>query len=218
MNAYPLFAQTEHDYLLEGTIAFENQDFSIAESNFTKAASKNKNSIKASYNLGNAYFRQNKFEQAIASYMKSIQMSENNQMKASIHYNIGNAHLSIAKKNLSLKSELANENILNAINAYKASLKLNPSDYDAKNNLSKAYKLLKNQNQSSQNSNTPPPPSPKKDQKIQNGQKSTINNDENLKKDEIDRLMDIIDQEDKRVQQKLMKSNKKTLKKIEKDW
>ena len=58
----------------------------------------------------------------------------------------------------------------------------------------------------------------KKNKPIENSNEEIDSEPEELKKDEVDRLMEIIEQEDKKVQKKLMKRKRPVTTSTENDW
>ena len=89
--------------------------------------------FESKFNLGDALFKQQRYDEAIKSYESALPLAENNLDKAKVHYNVGN-------------SLLKSKKIKESIEEYKKSLKLNPDDQETKYNLSYALSQLKNQN------------------------------------------------------------------------
>lgn len=225
-----LRAQSEHQNLLSGTDAYLKKDFEMAQSAFESATKQNDASFKGHFNLGNSYYRNNNYTEAIQSFQKALTLAEDSEKEANAYYNLGNTFLSKAQQNQnSAPSEKSAEDLPNAIEAYKNALRLKPNDFEAKNNLANAYKLLRMQQQQQQqnkqeqkdnNEGDQEDSKPQEDQSQSDNDatnKST-NSDKKLNKDELDRLMDIIEQEDKKVQEKLMKRKQADKKTKEKDW
>lgn len=214
-------AQSEHDLLLEGCDAYNKQDYAAAVQLFELAAKENPDGLKSRYNLGNAYYQQKDYIKAAQNYEQSFELSPTNNSKAKVLYNWGNCLLMHSKAQL--KKEAAQQdkkgvlqNLKSAIEHYKESLRLQPQDYDAKINLATAFKLLRE--------NSPPktPPNQGKQQKQQNQKIAPSNNidknEEQNKNKDLNKLMKMIEQEDKKVQQKLMKKEKKTTRNGQNDW
>jgi Ca-activated chloride channel homolog len=226
-------AQTEHKSLLEGTKAYQKGSFTEAEQIFRSAVEKNSNSLKGNYNLGNSLFKNKKYEEAEIYYQNAISNTESKSEKSLAFYNLGNSHLVSAKENIQhfgstdlSKGEDSQKQLMKAIEAYKNALRNNSTDYDAKNNLATAYRLLRQQQQKNQNNkknqkkdkNQKPQKPNKKDKPIENSNEEIDSEPEELKKDEVDRLMEIIEQEDKKVQKKLMKRKRPVAPSTENDW
>jgi tetratricopeptide (TPR) repeat protein len=109
----------------------------VNEVNFKKGTDKAPDSFEAQFNLGDAYFKQQRYDEAIKSYQSSLAMARNDTEKSKVHYNVGN-------------SLLKSQKIEESIKEYKKSLKLNPNDQETKYNLSYALEMLKNQQQQDQ--------------------------------------------------------------------
>lgn len=118
-----------------GNDAYKKQDFKTAEQKYTAALGKNQKDYISRYNLANSKMQQKKYEEAIKEYELALPNTKDTKKLAQTHYNIGNAYLEQQKYE-------------EAIKAYKSSLKFNPTDENAKYNLS--YALLKKKQQEQQ--------------------------------------------------------------------
>jgi tetratricopeptide (TPR) repeat protein len=138
-----------------GVDSYKKQQFVDAEVNFKKGLEKSKESYELNYNLGDAYYKQQRYDEAIKSFQNSLAHTEDGMMKSKAFHNIGN-------------SLLKSQKIKESVEAYKNSLKLNPDDKDTKYNLSYALSLLKQQQDQQQNKNQNDKNQDNKDQKDQN--------------------------------------------------
>jgi len=134
-----LFPQSTNSQSLRGLVndgvdQYKDGNYSDAEVNFKKGTEKAPDNFESQFNLGDAYFKQQRYNEAIKSYQSSLTMARNDTEKSKIHYNVGN-------------SLLKSQKIKESIEEYKKSLKLNPDDQEAKYNLSYALEILKNQEQ-----------------------------------------------------------------------
>jgi tetratricopeptide (TPR) repeat protein len=137
--ALNLSAQNEKKLVRQGNQQYEKKKYSDAEVLYKKALEKEPGSISASYNLGNALYRQEKLEDAAEQYTRmSVEKKLSKNELAMIYHNMGNAYLKQQK-------------ILESIEAYKKALKNNPSDLETKYNLSFAQHLLKQQQNNENN-------------------------------------------------------------------
>ena len=266
--SYSMLGQTEHQSLLDGTLAYEKGDFETATQNFEKAIEQNSTSLKGNFNLGNSLFKQQKYDVAATHYQNAIGAATDKKEKAQALYNLGNTRLAQAKASMQQQGqgaasldEKGQEHLEEAIDAYKNALRNNAQDYDAKNNLATAYKLLRQQQEQNKEQNKEENKDQNKDENKdenkdknedqnkdeqdkkdqedqQNDEKEDsgenpeenepIDNDnpkdsenmepKELSKDEVDRLLEIIEQDDKKVQEKLMKRKRSKTKKPEKAW
>jgi Ca-activated chloride channel family protein len=128
------FAQSTRSLVNDGVKLYNDQKFADAEVNFKKGSEKTPNSFEAKFNLGDAYYKQQRYDEAMKSYQSAMVDAKNDLDKSKIYYNVGN-------------SLLKSQKIKESIGAYKEALKLNPDDQQAKYNLSYALNQLKNQNQ-----------------------------------------------------------------------
>jgi Ca-activated chloride channel homolog len=235
------FAQTAHKMLRKGDAEYLSKDYKAAEENYRKA-NETERTQKGSFNLGNAIYLQQRYDEAIKQYEDAAGRAKTNKLKANALYNKGNAYL--------WKKDVAN-----AEKAYKESLLLNPNDADAKRNLALTKKLKKQQEQEEKNQKGKDPNKDKnkkddkkdpKDDKQNQDKNNPENKDEkgkdqqqkdqnqqidqnaqnnrpestptqDLKKEEAKRMLQIMDDEERKVQQRLKKGKAKPSK-SDKDW
>jgi tetratricopeptide (TPR) repeat protein len=227
--AVAINAQESHKWLRKGDSAYEEQNYSDAEVNYRRALEK-ESSTKGSYNLGNATYRQDRFEEAIKHYAQAAENAKDDPTKAKAYHNLGNAYFN-------------NKKYQESIEAYKNALRLNPNDQGTKQNLANALRRLpppqdqqQQQNQQQNNKNQqqkddkqqPPPPQQQQDQpqkqdpnkpRPDQGKPNEADEaqPEDMSKEEAAKLLEIMDQEEQNVQQKLRKAQSKS-KRPTKDW
>lgn len=134
----------EKSHIINGNQEYNEGQYLKAEAQYKIALSKNSNSIKGNYNLGNALYHQDKFDEARAHYDRVIQNVQSTELdKAKAYHNIG-------------KSYFDQNEFEKAVNYFKESLKLNPTDDDTRYNYALAKKRLeqqeKEENETSDNS------------------------------------------------------------------
>lgn len=138
------FGQKERKYIREGNHEYENQKYGNSEVSYQKALDLKPASFEAKYNLGNAQYKQEKYDTAIAKYAELINQTKDKQRLASIYHNIGNSELNKTSKLLKeQKLDDAIKQVEKSIQAYKNSLKNNSTDKQTKYNLQYAS-ILKN--------------------------------------------------------------------------
>lgn len=206
---------TAHRYLRKGDNAYESNNFTQAEENYRKALEKSENP-QGSYNLGNAIYQQERYDEAIPRYEESAQSLKEDLARARAFHNLGNAYYQ--------KNELEK-----SIEAYKNALRLNPSDMETKFNLAIAQRKLQQQEQEQnedqqqnqqeeqeQDEQQQPPPDSEEEQQQkqqQQGEPQDVpEQPQDLTKEEARKLLEIIDQEEQKVQQKLRKAQAKPTK------
>ena len=120
--------------IVEGNTEYAGGRYRNAEAAYKKSVEKAPQQFIGSYNLGNALYRQNKFDEASQQYLNASANNNVNELQSKSMFNMGNSLL---------KSEKYSE----SIEAYKKALRLNPKDEDARYNLSYAQKKLQQQQQ-----------------------------------------------------------------------
>ena len=133
-----LFAQKESRNVNAGNKHYMKEKFVESEVEYRKGLEQNNSSFSANFNLGDALYRQEKYEDAAEQFAKAAALAGNDSKRiAASHHNRGNALLNAQK-------------IDEAIEAYKEALRHNPEDHDTRYNLAYA-KHLKQQQQQQQN-------------------------------------------------------------------
>lgn len=206
-----LFSQNDHKDLREGDRLYRQKETVAAEEAYRKALEK-KASPKAWYNLGNAVYNQGRFEESANNYQQSIDKLNPSGQKANAYYNLGNA---LYQKG----------NFKGSIDAYKQALRIKPGDQETQHNLSVALKKQqqKEQQQQQQQENKQKQDQQKQDQNQKNGnqnknqQEQGENTQRKLSKEEAEALLNIMDEEEKKVQSKLRQAGK-TNSQVKKDW
>ena len=209
-----LNAQADKKFIRQGNKEYEKSKYPESEISYRKAIDKNKQSPEAVFNIGDALYKQNKFEEAGKQFIENTNQNYDKNKKSAGLYNLGNSLLKANK-------------LPESIDAYKNSLKLHPDNPEAKYNLSYAQDLLKQQ-QEQQNKQQQDKDKKdqnkdknkqdqKKDQKDQNNdqQKDQKNNpDQNkeqqqkseqqeISKDDAQRLLNALANDEKNVQEKV---------------
>ena len=133
------YAQSLRSLNNNGVDKYKEKKFADAEVNFKKGLEKAPENFVTNFNLGDAYYQQKRYDEALNSYRTALTQTGTNGEKAKVYHNIGN-------------SLLKSNQLKESIEAYKNSLKLNPNDEETKYNLSYALSMLKNQ-QNQQNKN-----------------------------------------------------------------
>ena len=118
----------------EGNKLYNNLKFAEAEIAYKKALSKNPNYPKASYNLGNSIYQQNRNKEAVSQFELVEKTFEDKLSKAEAYHNMGN-------------SFMKEKEYGKAVEAFKNSLRNNSNDDETRYNLALAKELLKNQQQ-----------------------------------------------------------------------
>ena len=235
--------QSERKIARDGNRLYSDSLYLDAEIQYLKSLSKDSSFTQARFNLGNALFKQGRYNESIGLFNSIIETADDSLMVSEAYYNIGNSYVGIGDNELQ-----------NAVSAYKSCLKINPSDEEARYNLSKALSRLnqneknenqnqneKNENQKNQNSGKTDDLSQDDEDEKEKNQGDNSSNNQNssdsdetkenensvnsvqenqLSKKDIERILNALAREEEKLQEKMIKmnsSNKKT-NKIDKDW
>ncbi len=178
-------AQQERRYIRQGVNEYNEASFGNAEVSYQKALEKNENSFEAGFNLGDAFYKQEKYDDAIKEFSKLADRTTDKDKLAKLYHNIGNSELKKAKNPLSeQKLDEGIKQVDKSIEAFRKSLKNNPSDRETKYNLSyaqKLKKLLEDQKNQNQDQNQQNQDQNKQDQN-QDGQNNQDKNQQNQNK------------------------------------
>jgi len=131
-------AQRANTYVSKGNEYYLRLEFDLAEDQYRKALEVDPRNAEARYNLANALMQQKKYKAAIEEY--DIITTDNKNLQAAAHYNTG---VSYSKQ----------KDLPASIDAYKAALRINPTDKEARENLQKALSELKQQQNQKNNQN-----------------------------------------------------------------
>ncbi len=133
----PAGAQSVRSLVQEGNQEYSSGNFQTAETRYraAMAADSLEPSPISAFNLGDALFKQERYNEAIeqfAGVAADADMADD--QRAAAWHNQGNAWAAL-------------EDYPKAINAYKQALRLNPRDFDTKHNLAWAQEKLREQQQ-----------------------------------------------------------------------
>jgi hypothetical protein len=145
----------ERRHIREGNKLYRNEKYTEAEIAYRKSKDVNPRSVEGAYDLGNALYRQQKFPEAAEQYQsvsdQKQRLMEENKTKntlrmAQVYHNLGNIGMAaaLAARNAG-DIGASNQEYAKSIEAYKASLRLNPKDDETRYNLALAQKMLQNQ-------------------------------------------------------------------------
>jgi len=214
-------AQTVRSHVSEGNRVYEKGRYTDAEVEYKKALEKNPKSKEAQFNLGNSYYKQQRFDEALREYGNSGVAMKSPEERAETYYNLGN---SLYRSN----------KFQEAVEAYKHSLKLNPNDDDTRYNLQMARAKLKQQEQQKQQKKDQKQDQ-QQDQKKDQQQKQEQNQQQKqeqakqdqtqqqaqkknqMPKQEADRILEALRNNEKEIQKNLRKREAVRVK-VEKDW
>jgi tetratricopeptide (TPR) repeat protein len=239
-------AQNERKFVRQGNEIFEQalQDstkldttaFSQAETAYRRALEKRPDDLKWNFNLGDALYKQMKFDQAISKFEEIAEKSEDKIEKSRAYHNLGN-------------SMMMQDKLDESIEAYKKALRNNPEDLESKYNLVYAMNLKKQQEEQQQNQNQDQNKDQEQnqdqkqnqdqqdqnkdqdqDQKNQDQQKQDQNQDQQqqqqqpqeqkISKENAERLLQALQNDEEKIQEKVKKAQaaKAQQRQTDKDW
>jgi Ca-activated chloride channel family protein len=229
--ASPVRAQSVHALVKEGNNAYEKGKYEDAEVGYKKALEKDGKSKEAHFDLGNAYYKQKRYDESAREYGNSASAMKDARDQAQSLYNLGNT--------------LYQQNrYQDAVGAYKKSLRLNPKDDDTRYNLLMSQAKLKeqqdqkkkdkkndknkdkNQDQKQNQKNQQDQQNKQDQQKQQQNQQNQAKQDQThpqiqkkdqMPKQEADRILEAMKNNEKDIQKKLRKREAVHVK-VEKDW
>ena len=179
-------AQADRQFIRSGNRFYRQQNYAKAEAEYRKALSVNADNPQAYYNLGCALMMQNKDSVAIEQYEKAGKIEKSNMRRAKVYHNIG-----VICQNHKMYAE--------AIEAYKESLRCNPSDNATRYNLA-LCKRLKKDNKDKQQQKQKDKQQQKKQDKQQDKQQQQ---QEKMSKDNAQQLLNAAMQQEQSTRQKV---------------
>lgn len=227
-TAASAFAQNTEarEHLRRGNKLYRDSLFVKAEVEYRKALDADPKSAIAMYNLGNSLLMQQKAKEAMEQYEAASKVEKNKQRLARIYHNAG----------VLLQS---GKQYAQCIEAYKSSLRNNPTDNETRYNLALAQKMLKDQqqNQDKDQNKDKNGKDNKQDKDKQNQDKKEQNKDQNkdqnkqnqqqqqqqqnkdqMSKENAEQLLNAVMQDEQNVQDKVKKKMHMNGKKYDKDW
>ena len=227
------FAQkSSYKLITDGNAQYNQKKYPDAEVEYRKSLITGKNLKEGNYNLGNSYFKQGKYDEAVKQFesvggMKDLSSEE----KAKVYHNLGNSFVKDKKYEES-------------IGAYKNALKANPKDNDTRYNLAYAQSMLQQQQQNKNKNNKDDKnkdqkDKDKKDQEKKDNKENKENKDQQkesekdqdkkdqdknsqaqkdkISKDDADKILQALNNDEKKTQKKMnIKQPSKVS--IEKQW
>lgn len=224
-----------NEFITKGNKLYEEGNYGEAEMSYREGQAQGANAFISGFNLGDALFKQERYEEAAAAFQSLPNLTEDKSQKASAYHNLGNAYLKAQKYQES-------------VDAYKQALRNNPQDLETKYNLSYAKRMLQQQQEQEQQQDQKQDQEKKDDQQQDQQQKQDQKQDEKkdeeqnkdqqqnqdqqqqqqqqerqenkISKEDAERMLDAINQDEKEIRDRLEKQKvRKGVKgTIEKDW
>lgn len=204
------FAQTDRQYIRYGNRWFKQDNYVRAEAEYRKAVDKNPSNPQALYNLGCALLMQKKDSAAIQQFEHAGKIETDPKRKAMAYHNIG-----WICQSLKMYGEAAE--------AYKESLRNNPSDNETRYNLAlcmrqqKKNKQDKDKQQQKKQQNKGENKSKEKKEQDKNQQQQK--QQEKMSKENAEQMLNAAMQQEQQTQQRIkdaMRQNRS--RKLQKNW
>ena len=207
-------AQSDRQFIRNGNRYYQEQNYAKAEVEYRKALNKNSRNTQAIYNLGCALLMQQKDSAAIVQLQQAGKIETAPKRKSMSYHNIGV---------ICQKHQMYGE----AIEAYKESLRHNPTDDETRYNLALCMRLAKKQKQNGGGKNNKQDKN-KKDNKEQKEQKQDKNKQDSkqqqqpkdqMSKENAEQLLNYAIQEEKATQQRLKQQQQQPQRRrLQKEW
>ena len=215
MLSQSINASSDRQYIRSGNRFYRQENYAKAEVEYRKALDKNSHNAQAMYNLGCALMQQQKDSLAILQLQNAGKTETAKLRKAMVYHNIGV---------ICQKHRLYGD----AIEAYKESLRNNPSDDETRHNLvlcmrqQKQNKDNQNDKQNKENKNNKKD-SDKKQNENQNQNKQDKQqkqqSTEKMSKDNAEQLLNYAVQAEMATQQRLNKNKKQSqTRRLKENW
>lgn len=219
------FGQQKDPFLPKGNEAFLAKKYADAEVNYRQSQAQLSKNAKASYNLGTTIYKQNQSAEAKTQFVKAVQNAKTKTEKHRAFHNLGNTLMN--EKNYEAATE-----------AYKNALRNNPSDEETRYNYALAKKK-NDENPKSKDDKKNDKNDKKEDKKDENKdeKEKKENQDQNkpkqqpqnqqpqgqpkqddISKQKIENLLNAVNNEEKKVQDKVKGKQIQAPSKNEKDW
>lgn len=202
----PVSAQNEKKQIREGNSLYNKQKYRDSEVAYQKALKADPNSFKAVFNLGDALYKQEKYEEAARQFSVISEKPGNKENSARVYHNLGNSYL------------LGNK-IDESIDTYKKALRNNPKDMTTKYNLAYAQMLKKKQEQQQNQDNKQQQQQQQQQKQQEKQEQQPENKEQEVNKEDAERMLQALQDEEKETQDKVKKAQMQNVKQnIDKDW
>ena len=220
--------QAERKYIRQGNKQYKEEAFDESEILYRKALEKEQQSYTGEFNLGDAMYKQEKFEDAARSFNKLAENQTDPVKLGELYHNLGNTLLKANQLEASIE-------------AYKQALRNNPADNETRHNLAYAQQMQQqqqdqqnqdqnqdqqdqdqNQDQQDQQQNQDQQDQQQNQQDQQQNQQDQQQNQQQqpqISREDAQRMLQALQQDEQELQEKLKKQKAQATKvKVLKDW
>jgi len=113
--------QKANDYVYEGNELIGTEDYISAEMEYRKAISELPTNVAGTYNLGNSYYQNGQYDEALFRHTQAAENASSKEEKHKAYHNIGN---------ILMKNKMCKE----AVEAFKNALRNDPTDDETRYN------------------------------------------------------------------------------------
>ena len=224
-------AQNKKSFLRDGNKLYADSNYTEAEIQYRKSLEKDQDYFNASFNLADAVYKQERYEESSALFGALIDNAPTESDLSKVYHNMGN---SLVKE----------QKLDEAIDAYKNALRINPNDAETRHNLALCKKQKQEQEQQQeknkedkedkeeQEENKEDKEGEKKEEQEKNEQKNENQEQkqedqqnqqeekkEEMSKEDAEKMLEAIQQQEKDLQEELQKKKVKGKRiKVLKDW
>jgi Ca-activated chloride channel family protein len=192
-------SQETNNMIQSANDLYKQQEFEKAELAYDKVLERDHYNVIAKFNQANTYFRRSKKDDAVKAFDYLTSDGRDNSLREKAFYN----------KGVVLTRQ---EKLEESIEAYKNSLRLNPSDTLARENLQKAMLALKKKQ---------PPPKKEDDKKKKDQDQQKKQNQQpqpKMNQKEAEQRLKMMEQKEKDVLQRMQSEKSKSGNTVAKDW
>ncbi len=220
--SFTSFAQNKKSLLRGGNTLYADSSYNDAEMQYRKSLEKDQDYFNASFNLADAVYKQERYEESSALFGALIDNAPTESDLSKVYHNMGN---SLVKE----------QKLDEAIDAYKNALRINPNDAETRHNLA-LCKKQKQEQEKQQEENKEDKEEENKEENKENQEKNNQNKEnqeqkqedqqnqqeekkEEMSKEDAEKMLEAIQQQEKDLQEELQKKKVKGKKvKVLKDW
>jgi len=212
--------QAERKYIRQGNKQYKEKVFNESEILYRKALEKEQQSYSGEFNLGDAMYKQEKYEDAARSFHKLAENQTDPMKLGELYHNMGNSLLKAKQLEASIE-------------AYKQALRNNPADNETRHNLAYAQQMQQQEQEQEQENQDQDQDKQDQDQdqdkQDQDQDQDQQNQDQNqdqqqqqqpqISKEDAQRMLQALQQDEQDLQEKLKKQKAQATKvKVLKDW
>lgn len=235
-----LSSQTSHKLLRNADKLYLRDNFEGAEETYRKAVEEEL-SANGEYNLGNSIYQQNRYEEALNHYEQAASLSNDPKVKSDAYYNLGNTYMNMQefekgveayknalRNNPNDEDSKYNLSVANRLVKQQQQQQQQQQESGEKEEKEQQQEEEQQQQQQQENEQQKGDEESEEEKKEESGEKEEEEEEnkpesgeefekKDLSKEEAADLLKIVEDQEKRTQQKLKKADTKPNKQ-EKDW